>query len=208
MRGGRAGADHAEVRAAQAEADGQVAGDHVADGARNVERRGLLGVVGPFPGDRFVFDAREAADAGAHDGAAAIAVFLGEVEARIRHRLDARAHAVVHERIHAPRFLGRDVRGDVEAFDFARETRGEGRGIDARDGLDAALARQNRGPCGRNVTANWRNDTEPGNDDTSLGHTILCEVRADGRRRGADHCQLRAGRENEYSGLAAIRDVA
>ena len=29
------------------------------------------------------------------------------------------------------------------------------------------------------ITADWRNDTEPGNDDTSLGHTIL--VVAEGR---------------------------
>ena len=47
----------------QPEADAQVSRDHVADGARDVERRGLLWVVSSFPGDRLVFDAREAADA-------------------------------------------------------------------------------------------------------------------------------------------------
>ena len=34
---------------------------------------------------------------------------------------------------------------------------------------------QDRRPRGDDVTADWRNDTEPGNDYTSLGHTILDE---------------------------------
>jgi len=100
---------------------------------------------------------------------------LREVEARVRHGLDARAHPVVHERVHAPRLFRRDVLRHLEADHLARETRGERSGIDAGDRLDAALARQNRGPRSHHVAADWRNDTEPGHDDTSLGHTILAE---------------------------------
>jgi hypothetical protein len=120
------------------------------------------------------FDASEAADAGAHDGARALTVLRLEVEPRVGDRLDARAHAVVHERIHAARFLRRDVLGDVETFHLAREARGEGGDVDASDRLDAAPAGQHGGPRGGEITADWRNDTEPGYDDTSFGHTILC----------------------------------
>src|SRR5215831_12362788 len=116
MRRCRAGADHAEVRTLESVLDAEVAGDHVADGARNVERRSLLRVMSSFPGDGLVLDAGEAADTRAHDGAAALAIFPGEVQSGIGDRLDACAHAVVHERIHAARFLGRDVGRDVEAL--------------------------------------------------------------------------------------------
>ena len=85
--------------------------------------------------------------------------------------------------------------GHVEAFDLAREARRERSRVDARDGFDAALARENRGPRGGNVAAYRRNDTEPGNDDASLGHTILVVVRADGRRDGAGHSCARPPRE-------------
>ena len=62
-----------------------------------------------------VLDRAEAADAGAADRAAARRVGLAEIDAGVRHRLDARGDAVVHELIHAARFLRRDVLVDVEA---------------------------------------------------------------------------------------------
>src|SRR6185369_4482105 len=66
--GGRSARAHdAEIRAAQAELDAEMARDHVADGARDVERRSLFRVVSALPRDRFVFDARETADARTHD---------------------------------------------------------------------------------------------------------------------------------------------
>jgi hypothetical protein len=44
------------------------------------------------------------------------------------------------EGVHATRFLGRQVGGDVEVLHFAGNLRLEGRGIEPRDAADAALA--------------------------------------------------------------------
>src|SRR5688572_1606243 len=112
----------------------------------------------------------------------------------------------MHERVHAPCFLRRDIGGHVEALYFTREPRGEWRGVDARDRLDATATSQDRRARGSDVTADWRNDSEPGNDYTSLGHTILEVVRAKGwRRRRRSTPAHTAAKRN--SGVAAIRDV-
>jgi hypothetical protein len=200
----RAGAHHPEVRSAQAEADRQVSGDHIANGARNVERRSLLGIVRVIPGDGRILDAGEAADSRSHDRATAIAVFLGEVEARVRHRLNSRGHAVMHERIHAARFLRRNVSVHVEAFDLAGETRRKRGDIESCDRLDTAAARQNGRPGSGYVAADRRYDTEPGYDDTSLGHTILfCSE--GGLTADLTPANTRARfRENGSSGFTAI----
>ena len=71
---------------------------------------------------------------------------LLEIEAGIGHRLHAGGDAVVHELIHAPRFLGRQVLREVEAAHRAAEAHREGGDVEARDRTDAALAAQNRRP--------------------------------------------------------------
>ena len=46
---------------------------------------------------------------------------LAEIDARVRDGLHARGHAVLHELVHAPRFLGRDVLVHVEAVHLAAD---------------------------------------------------------------------------------------
>jgi len=79
-----------------------------------------------------------------------IARALAEIEARAK-MLEARYATVSHYCFAC--LTGRQI------LDLAREARGERRGIDARDRLDATLAGQNGAPRGGEITADWRNDT-------------------------------------------------
>ncbi|MCY1314159.1 hypothetical protein D9M70_647680 [compost metagenome] len=72
------------------------------------------------------------------------------------------------ERIHLAGFLGRDIGADVEVFDFASNVRGDGRGIETGDAADARTSVDDIVPSGGQVVSNGRNDTQAGDDDTSL----------------------------------------
>src|SRR5581483_6739448 len=103
-------------------------------------------------------DRTEAADACSADCSAAGRVELAEVDTRVRDRLDARGDAVVHEVVHAPRILGRNVLAYVEVADRAAEADGKRGHIEPRDRSDAALPAQDCFPRGLERAAHWRND--------------------------------------------------
>ena len=67
----------------------------------------------------------QTADPGTHHDSAAIAVEALGVQAGVGRRLHAGRDAVVHERIHAARFLGRQVGREIEAAHRAAEAHRE-----------------------------------------------------------------------------------
>ena len=72
---------------------------------------------------------------------AAVEVDLGEIEARVGHRLHARGDAVVHELVHAPGFLRRRVVVERRSRRPRRRSgTGKARDIEAGDRRDAAHA--------------------------------------------------------------------
>jgi hypothetical protein len=169
----RAGGDDRQVRALEAEHDRDMAGDHVDDRRGHEERRdpawpALLEL------GLGVLDQRQAADARADQAADALGLLGAERvvgrQAGVAHRLDRRGEAVVDERVHVTRFLGREIVLDVEALDLAGEAAGEGRGVELGDVGDAGAARQQILPAFGNAVADRADQAEAGDDDTARIH--------------------------------------
>src|SRR5690606_3375232 len=134
-----------DVRTLETVHDGQVARDHVDDGAGNEERRDLawtalvVGVIG-------VLDQAEAANAGADRHTDTLGVLFGGNDAGILDRLDTGSQAVLDEGIHTTGVLGRQVLRDVEVLHLACNLRGETAGIELGDSGNAGLAGDEIGP--------------------------------------------------------------
>src|SRR5262249_41054909 len=120
----------------------------------------------------FLLDGSQTTDAGAAHRPAAIRVELVEVDSGVGDRLDARSHSVLHEFIHAPRILGRDVLGDIEVTDRAAEANGKGGHVEFGDRPDTALSPDDGIPGDLDVAADRRNDAEACDDDATLAHTL------------------------------------
>jgi len=114
------------------------------------------------------FDAGQAAYARADDGADAVGIFFCDFQAAVAPRLHARRHAVMDEAVHLLGFLGGHVLRDVEILDFTRDLGVESRGIETSDTPDARTPVDDIVPCAVNIAADWRNNTQTGNDDTSF----------------------------------------
>src|SRR5207253_10591170 len=115
-------------------------------------------------------DHRQAADARAVVDADALGVARGDLEGAVAPGLQARRHAVMDEEVHAPRFLRRHVRRDVEVLHLARDLAREARRIEARDARDAAPARARGCPRLRHAVADGTDDAETGKDDSATAH--------------------------------------
>ncbi|KAG1256483.1 hypothetical protein G6F66_014811 [Rhizopus arrhizus] len=102
---GRAGRHRRARRALQAGDDAQLARQHVDDGLGHIEGRDLLALVEL---DGLLFDAEQAADAGADDGAHAIGIGLGDLQARVMQGHERGAEAVMDERVHLLGILATD----------------------------------------------------------------------------------------------------
>src|SRR5690606_3179725 len=143
-----------------------------------------------------------------------IKVGLVEVEAGVVHGIDTRGDAVVHELVHAPGFLGREIFAQVEVLHAAAEAAWEIGGVETRDGRDAAHAIDHIVPGRGNRAANRRDDAKSGND-----YATLAQCSSD-LFTGKGNCAGRAGwprgriaprgdTSQERSGLGApIVDVA
>src|SRR6185312_15844662 len=162
----------AEVGSLQTVLDGQVPGDHVDDRGGHEERRDLPRAAGLEIGAVLVLDRAQAADPGAADGAATVRIELAHIDAGVGHGLDTRGHAVVHEIIHAPRFLRLDVLIHLEAAYRAAETDRKGGHIEAGDRTDAAFTFQNGFPGRLHRAPNGRDDAETRHDNSTFTHTI------------------------------------
>ncbi|MCY1359403.1 hypothetical protein D9M69_459720 [compost metagenome] len=167
MQAGGASRHDGVARTLHAIGDGQVAGDQVDQRARHEERRNAPRPLGQVF-DLGFFDARQAADARAHDHADAFGVGFGDFKTAIAPCLHPGSQPVMDERIHLAGFLGRDIGADVEVFDFAGNVRGDGRGIETGDAADARTSVDDIVPSGGQVVPHGRNDTQAGDDDTSL----------------------------------------
>ncbi|MNI30019.1 hypothetical protein D3C73_838480 [compost metagenome] len=142
-------------------------GDQVDQRTWHEERRNPSRTLGQIF-DLGFFDARQTADAGTHDHTNALGVGFSDFQAAITPCLHPGGQAVMDEGIHLAGFFARDIGADVEVFDFASNVRGDGRGIETGDAADARTSVDDIVPSGGQVASNGRNDTQAGDDDTSL----------------------------------------
>jgi len=165
-------------------------GDHVDDGRGHEERGDLAGIVARFQEGLVLFlDALQSADSRTHDDSSAVEVHLRQVQSGVGHGISARGDAVVHELVHAPRFLGRQVFLEFETLHCAAEAAREFSGIVAGDGADAADTLDHIGPGRLEGAAHRRNDAHACDDYPTLAQALLRPVLKD----------LRAGRSGEGS---------
>ena len=108
---------------------------------------------------------------------------LLEIQAGIAHRLHAGGNAVVHELIHAARFLDAHVLLDGEAAHRAAEAGRECRDIKACDRADAAFAAQDRGPGIGHVAPDRAHQPETGDDYSAFTHEAPRTLRQQRRVR-------------------------
>src|SRR4029077_10777054 len=119
-----------------------------------------------------LLDGPQAADARAAHDARALRIGLGEIDAAVGDGLHAGGDAVVHEFVHAARFLGRDVLRDVKVADLAAEAGRESRHVETRDRADAALTAQHGIPRTGDRAPHRRDDPEACDDDAALAHAL------------------------------------
>ena len=115
----------------------------------------------------------EPTNAGPHRDTDAVAVFIRDLKSRMPQRIDACSDSVVHENIHAPCVLGRQVIGYVEVRNGSRDACRKGADIEIFKRSNAGLARTNVFPGSFNLVANRGNDSHAGNDDTSLTQKMI-----------------------------------
>src|SRR5690606_9426599 len=199
MVGGGAGRDRREVRALDALQDAQLARQHIDDGAGHVEGRDLARTA-LVQGDGGLLDAAHAADAGADQGADALGVLLGHLQAGVLHGLEAGSQAIVDEGVHLLDVLRRQEGLRVEIAHFAGDAGGIGRGIGVGDRADAAAAGLDAVPGSGQGVADGRDDAHTGDDDATMAHVgtprlfrrAARAARAPAYRAGAANAQGRA----------------
>jgi hypothetical protein len=121
-------------------------------------------------GPRFrvrLFDARQATDSGTDNHADPFGILFGDGQTAILHGLDSRRHAVVDEPVHVTRFFRRHVVFDVEAFDFAGETRAERGGVETGNCCDSRFTGKQRFPGFGYRVPDRGHATQSGDDDAS-----------------------------------------
>ncbi len=172
VRRGGARGHHAEVGTLQSETDREVPGDHVDNGGGHEERRDLARVHRLQVLAVFDLDSPQTADAGAAHRAAARRVGLGEIDPRVGDRLHSGRDAVLHELVHAARFLGRDVLRDVETVHLSAEAHRKRRHVKTRHRADAAVSAQHRIPCRLDGAPDRGHHSKTRYDNTALAHTL------------------------------------
>ena len=120
------------------------------------------------------------------DDADARRIVRRDFEAGVLERLHRRREAVVHEGIHLPQLLRRQVRLGVEVRDRAAEAHRERTDVEARDRADAAVAREHVVPRRVDRAADGRNDAEAGDDDAPLGQAVTLRMVRVGELRDSE----------------------
>ena len=113
---GGAGSGGAEVVAAEAGADGNLTGSHVADHHGYEERRDASRTLGTVLVMLFLNSA-DAADAAADDGAHTVRIHVLEIRAGIFQRLNCRCHGNLCEPLHGADVLAVEVFRRIEVTD-------------------------------------------------------------------------------------------
>ena len=134
-----ASADDGDVRAFIAIHDRKVARDHVDDRTRHKKRRNLADPRRIELVTR-TFNHWQAADPRTDGDANPIGIGRVGLQTGIFDRFDACRDAVVDEKIHAARILGRDVLGDIEIANLAGNVHGEAGGIETGNPVDSRTA--------------------------------------------------------------------
>src|SRR5690606_14732179 len=155
------GSGDRQVRALEAELDGQGAGDHVDDRPGHKERRDLART-GTGDGVHAVLDPGDAADARAGGHTDAQGVVAGTLQAGVTHGLDAGGDAVEQEFVEAPGFLARPVLANVEVPDRSAEAGRIDADVKVCDGCDAAAAFANTRPGVLDGVAQGRDRSQAG----------------------------------------------
>src|SRR6056297_446425 len=187
--GCRAGRHQGQIGSGQAVLDRDMPGNHVDDAAGNEKRRDLAGrLAGLEVAPEIPLDGFDAADAGADRHADAVRIGFAHLDARVLDRLAGGRDAVMHERVHLPRVLGREVGVHVEAGHGAAEACREATRVEACDRPDAAAPGEDVGPGFVHGAAHGRDDPEAGDHDTAPGQTFTSGVAAGGmeKQRPAD----------------------
>ena len=169
---GGAGTDDGIAGPLKTQHDGQLPGHQIDDRPRHEERRDA-----PRPALEVVLvrglDQGKATDAGAHEGAEALRVLLGDLQSTVAKGLQARCHAVMDEGVEVPQLLRVHPVGGVEVPHFPGNARWERRGVEAGDRADARLAGDQIGPAGLDVVTDRRDEAKARNDDATLAHQLF-----------------------------------
>ena len=181
-----AGGDDSDVGALEAELHGDVAGDHVDDGAGHKKRRDAARAAGDQL-DLGFFDQRQAADARANDAADAHSqIFIERVTHRqttVDHRLTGCGQAVMDEGVHVPGFFFGDVIADLETLDLACDLAGKGRGIKFGNQVNAGLPGQQVGPIFGHRVTHGADTTQTCHYNAATAHAQILEKNSKGRER-------------------------
>src|SRR6476661_1970562 len=165
------------VRALCVEEHRDDAGRDVGDEHRDEERRDL-------PRPAFAIDvvllleALQPADAAAEDDAGGIGIVaVSGPELGILHGLDGSRDRVLRVSVGSLGFFSIHVLERIEPFDFAREPHRELARVELGDRRRAGAPVDQRTPGRRHVVADWRERTDPGDDDPSLRHALTFSLR-------------------------------
>jgi hypothetical protein len=169
---------HGVVRAAQAVADRNVSARGIEHELRNRECGDFVRSLRNEP-LVLSFDLGESADARAEDHAAAERFFLGEVDSRIVHGVDAGNQRELREAIDALLLLAIDVAFGRPIVDIAAEAHFVMRGIECSKLVNAAVAAQHLIPEVVDLAAQGGDGANTGDDNTTF------HEKAGSRGRGA-----------------------
>src|ERR1019366_851358 len=164
VQAGRACRDDREVRPLEAEHDRDVPRDHVDDRGRHEERRDPARAA-PLELRLGLLDEGQATDPRSDQATDALGLFLAQLvvgrQTGIADRLDRRGQAVVDERVHVPRILGREIVLDLDALDLAGNAAGEGGRVELRDVRDAGSTGEQVLPTDVDAVADRTDEPEP-----------------------------------------------
>ena len=149
MQPGGAGGGDRQVRPLEAELHRYVPGHHVDDGSRHKKWRDAARTA-RHPFTVRLFDHGQTANAGADHAADSLGQLFTQCVAQrqtsVLHRLCGGHDAVMDECIHGAQLFRRYERRKIEPAHLARNTAGEGAGIEARYGVYARTSGQYIGP--------------------------------------------------------------
>ena len=179
VRTGGAGGNHRQIRAFQSVHHGQVAGNHVDDRARDEERRYFsrpcceVIVVS-------ILDHRQPANAGTDVYADTLGILLGYFQSGILQRLHSGNQTEMDKPVHASCIFGGKKLRDIEILHFAGNLCRHCAGIKVGDSGNAGFSRDDILPNGGNPYPDWGNDSQSGNDDSTLRQKLTPPDRKDG----------------------------
>ena len=165
MRGGGAGAHHAEIRAARTQLNRHQSAAHVADERRNRER-GHLARPAFQENLELLLVGVHAPDPRTNDDPYAVAILRGRIQVGISHRQLGGGKTEVRVPVVAPDLFRIHVPGRIKPNDFGPDLAGIVGHIKLRDPGDSIPAGQDVRPECFDIKAEGGDDTQAGDDNT------------------------------------------